>query len=818
MPTANKLGKDFFTTMPTNLTKTRLKEMIESAASKNFGVAATELTQTQMYKCVATVVRDMLLTKRAAFNHEHKARERKRIHYLSMEFLMGRSLKNNLFNMEMEGLFADTLKKYYKVDIADLYECEPDAGLGNGGLGRLAACYLDCLAKEDYPVMGHSLRFDYGFFQQRIVDGWQTELPDNWLPGGEVWLKERPDKTQIVRFGGEVKEIWTENGPVYQQVGCQEVQAFPYDMVVEGYKANAVGVLRLWSARSNKPFDFQSFGQGEYMRAMNEQAEAEMITKVLYPSDERDEGKVLRLKQEYFLVSSAMQNVVTDHIKRYGTFENFTKMVAVHINDTHPALAGAELMRIFVDEYHMQWDYAWSMVKDVCAYTNHTVMAEALESWPEYIFKSLLPRVYQIVVEINERACREFWDKTHDWKKVSDLAVVAYGQVRMANLSVISSHTVNGVSALHSDILKKDLFKDFCAIEPDKFTNVTNGIAHRRWLCQANPQLTALISDLIGDGFKLDASELTKLNAFLDDGDVHKRMAEIKLANKKNFANIAMKKLGIAIDPETRFDVQVKRLHEYKRQLLNALKIVSIYHDLKENPNLDITPQTFIFGAKAAPSYYRAKEVIKLICCIQKELESRPDIRKKLNVVFLENYCVTMAESLIPSAEVSEQISLAGKEASGTSNMKFMINGALTLGTEDGANVEMHQAVGDDNIFIFGMDTAEVNEMWARGYNSTEFYLRSPKLRTVIDELNNGFACESFEGVANYLLRSNGVADPYMCFADFGSYIATADKMDKAYQDMHLWNKMSLKNIAEAGRFSADRSVREYATKIWHMN
>ena len=804
--------------MSNNLTKTRIKDLIEGAANKNFGSNASELTQRQLYKCVASVVRDMLLEKRAEFNHEHKARERKRVHYLSMEFLMGRSLKNNLFNMELESLFADTLKKYYKTDINDLYECEPDAGLGNGGLGRLAACYLDCLAKEDYPVMGHSLRFEYGFFQQKIVDGWQTELPDNWLPGGEVWLKERPDKTQIVRFGGEVKEIWTENGPVYQQVGCREVEAFPYDMVVDGFRANAVGVLRLWSARANKPFDFHAFGQGEYMRAMNEQAEAEMITKVLYPSDDHDEGKILRLKQEYFLVSAAMQNVVSDHIKRYGTFDSFTKMVAVHINDTHPALAVAELMRIMIDEYHLSWDYAWKLVTEVTAYTNHTVMAEALECWPEYIFKSLLPRIYQIVVEINERACREFWDKTQDWKKVSDLAIVAYGQVRMANLSVIGSHMVNGVSALHSDILKKDLFKNFYALNPDKFTNVTNGIAHRRWLCQSNPQLIALIKELIGDGFVSDASELTKLGAFVDDKEVHKRMADIKLANKKRFADIAMKKLGVKIDPETRFDVQVKRLHEYKRQLLNVLKIVSMYHDLKENPDLDVTPQTFIFGAKAAASYYRAKEVIKLICLIQKDLESHPEIRKKLNVVFMENYCVTMAENLIPAAEVSEQISLAGKEASGTSNMKFMINGALTLGTEDGANVEMHQAVGDDNIFIFGINSDEVAETWAKGYNSMDYYFKNPRLRVVVDELNNGFAGETFEGVSNYLLRSNGMADPYMCFADFADYVATADRMDKAYRDVDEWNRMSLKNISEAGRFSADRAVREYATKIWHMN
>ena len=800
-----------------NLTKSKLRDMIESASNKAYGVSASEITNQQLYKCVASVVRDMLLEKRMAFNKQHKARDRKRVHYLSMEFLMGRSLKNNLFNMEMDGLFAETLKKYYYVDIEDLYECEPDAGLGNGGLGRLAACYLDCLAKENYPVMGHSLRFEYGFFQQKIVDGWQTELPENWLPGGEVWLKDRADKVQVVRFGGEVKEIWTENGPVYEQVNCQEVTAFPYDMVVEGYDATAVGVLRLWAARNNKPFDFRTFGQGEYLRALEEQSQAEMITKVLYPNDDHEEGKILRLKQEYFLVSAAMQNIVSDHYKRYGNFDKFTDLVAVHINDTHPALCGPELMRIFIDEYHFDWDKAWSIVKSVTAYTNHTVMAEALESWPEYIFQKLLPRLHQIIVEINERACKEFFDKTHDFKKVSDLAIIAYDQVRMANLSIISSHNVNGVSALHSDILKKDLFHDFYTLEPKKFTNVTNGIAHRRWLCQANPGLTSLLKELIGDKFVSDANELTKLNAFLDDTTVHQKMADIKLANKQRFANLSLKKSGVKIDPMSRFDVQVKRLHEYKRQLLNVLKIISLYHDLKQNPDLDVTPQTFIFGAKAAPSYYAAKEVIKLICCIQKELEAHPKIREKLNVVFMENYCVTMAETLIPAAEISEQISLAGKEASGTSNMKFMINGAVTIGTLDGANVEISEAVGEDNIFIFGMTAKEVAEMWQGGYNSTSYYFKLPRLRVIIEELNNGFAGETFENIANYLLRNYPIADPYMCFADFSDYIVACEKADEAYKDVDLWNRMSLKNIAEAGRFSADRAVREYAEKIWRM-
>ena len=798
------------------VTKTRVQELLEEAANKSYGIAFADLTNMQAYKCVVHVVRDLLLEKRTAFNREHKARQRKRVYYLSMEFLLGRSLKNNLYNMELEGAFASVLKKYGK-DLNELYECEPDAGLGNGGLGRLAACYLDSLAHENYPAMGHCLRFEYGLCQQKIVDGWQTELPDNWLPGGEVWLKERPDKVQTVKFGGEVKETWTEQGQTFEQVDCEEVEAFPYDMMIDGYKSDAVSVLRLWAARSKKPFDIRAFGRGDYMRSMAEQAQAELITKVLYPSDDHDEGKLLRLKQEYFLVSAAMQNVVSDHFRRHGTFENFTDLVAVHINDTHPALAVPELMRIFVDDYRMGWDDAWKLVKGVTAYTNHTVLSEALERWPEYIFKKLLPRIYQIVVEINERACREYWEKTKDWGKVSDMAIVAYGQVRMANLSVIGSHSVNGVSELHSKLVRKDLFPDFVQIEPEKFTNVTNGIAHRRWLCQANPKLTALITDLVGDGFLLDASKLTALNAFLDDETVHDRLADIKLDNKKRFSDIFYKKCGVRIDPDTRFDVQVKRLHEYKRQLLNALKIVSLYHDLKENSDLPVTPQTFIFGAKAAPSYYRAKEVIKLICYIQKDLEHNPKLREKLNVVFAENYCVTMAEALIPAAEVSEQISLAGKEASGTGNMKFMINGAITLGTEDGANVEIHQAVGDDNVFIFGMSAREAENLWASGYDPTDFYFKSPVLRNVVEDLNKGFGGETFEGISNYLLSHKGGADPYMCFADFSSYLAAAAKMDAAYKDKHVWNKISLKNVAEAGRFAADRAIKEYAEKIWKM-
>ncbi len=799
-----------------NITKTKLVHQIEIAAANEYGVSVAELSKTQMYNCLATVVRDFLLEKRRIFNKQHKAKDHKRIHYLSMEFLMGRSLKNNIFNLDIGVDVADILKQY-NMELDDLYELEPDAGLGNGGLGRLAACYLDGLATLAHPSMGHCLLFDYGLFQQKIVDGWQTELPDNWLPGGKVWLKERPDKATTVKMFGEVKEIWTDQGPKYEVVGAKEVEAFPYDMVVSGYKSKGVAVLRLWRARNTHKFDIHAFGLGEYSRAVAEQAEAELITKVLYPNDGHEEGKILRLKQEYFLVSASMQNITSDHFKKYGNFSNFAEMVAVHINDTHPALAVPELMRIFIDDYQLEWGYAWDIIKNVCAYTNHTILTEALECWPEYIFQKVLPRVYQIVLEINERACKDYWDKCHDWNKVSNMAVVAYGQVRMANLSIAGSHAVNGVSQLHSDIIRKTLFADFCSVESEKFTNVTNGIAHRRWLCQSNPRLSRLITDLIGDGFIKDASKLQELNKFSDDASVLAKLPEIKLANKVDFSNLMMRKAGQAIDPNTRLDVQVKRLHEYKRQLLNVLKIVSLYHDLRENPDLDIVPQTFIFGAKAAPSYYTAKEVIKLICMISKDIEKNSKIKEKLNVVFLENYCVSMAEHLMPASEISQQISLAGKEASGTGNMKFMINGAITIGTLDGANVEMSESVGLDNIFIFGHTAREVEDMWASGYSSTDYYFKSPKLRMIIEELNRGYNGETFENISNYLLRSNHIADPYMCFADFASYMSATERMDKAYRDAGAWNKMSLRNIAESGRFAADRAVSEYVKNIWRM-
>jgi len=794
---------------------TEISAAIERNVSRYFGVTLAEASLQDCYKAVAMCVRDILLEKRKSFNKQFKSAGKKRVYYLSMEFLLGRSLKNNVFNLGIENQVRDALR-VTGYSLEQLYEQEPDAGLGNGGLGRLAACYMDALASEEYPAMGHSLRYEYGLFSQKLVDGWQTELPDNWLPGGEVWLVQRPDKTVTVRFGGYVKEEWTDEGMKIRYCDYKEVEAMPYDMMISGGKSEAVSVLRLWRARNNRSFDMQSFSQGDYMRAVAMDTQAEMITKVLYPNDSHAEGKSLRLKQQYLLVSAAVQNIVGDHIRNYKDLSTLPQYAVIHINDTHPAMCIPELMRILMDEHRFSWDDAWNIVTKTCAYTNHTVLSEALETWPEDLIQRTLPRIYSIIMEINNRFCQRAFDVVRDMNKVSRMAVAAYGQIRMANLAVVGSFSVNGVSALHSDIIKKSLFSDFYTMMPYKFTNVTNGIAHRRWLCQSNTRLTRLLCDTIGDGFIRDAGQLEKFNDFADDKAVLDRLGDIKLENKKDFAEFLKKKSGVEINPYSRFDVQVKRLHEYKRQLMNALKIISLYNDLKANPNMEMTPQTFIFGAKAAPGYYFAKEVIKLIYMLGEEIRKQPAIREKLNVVFLENYCVTAAEKLIPAAEVSQQISLAGKEASGTGNMKFMMNGALTMGTMDGANVEIFESVGSENMFIFGYSEQEVTRIWENGYSSTAYYLQSARLRGVVDTLNVGLNGCEFTNIATYLLRGD-IADPYMCFADFKDYMRAHEAMDRAYAYKTGWNRKSLINIANSGRFAADRAVKEYAEDIWKL-
>lgn len=801
-----------------SITEKEVQALIQGKLSRYFGVSPKEATTDQIYKAVVMSVRDILLEKRQQFHKVMKSKKGKRVYYLCMEFLLGRSLKNNIYNLGLGDAYSKALK-YFNLTLDDLYEQEPDAGLGNGGLGRLAACFMDALATGNYPAMGYSIRYDYGLFKQKIVDGWQTELPDIWLPGGEVWLTQRSDKSCTVKFDGWVKEDWTENGLKVTYGGYKEVEAVAYDMMISGKDSEAVSVLRLWRARNISHFDMKLFSQGDYLRCMQEENEAEVISKVLYPADDHYEGKSLRLKQQYFLVSASLQNIISDHKHRYGPLSLLPQQAAIHINDTHPALAIPELMRLLMDENGFTWDDAWNIVTSTFAYTNHTVMAEALETWQEDLIARRLPRIHMILKEINRRFCNDLWARfpgQHQF--IERMSVISNGQVRMANLSVIGSHKVNGVSALHSDIIKNSIFNGFYQIWPEKFTNVTNGIAHRRWLCQSNPELCGLLNDCIGDGYVKDAIQLSKFKKFADDESVLKRLNEIKQIKKKQFADYAFKKEGVVIDPNSVFDVQAKRMHEYKRQLLNTMNIIALYADLLDDPDKDIQPQTFIFGAKAAPGYLRAKQFIKLICYLAEDIKKHPKIREKLNVVYMEDYNVTMAEKMIPATEVSEQISLAGKEASGTGNMKFMINGALTIGTLDGANVEMSETVGQDNIFIFGLRADEVEEMWSKGYNASLQYNQNPLIRRIVEMLLRGFNGESFSEIANYLLTGTPVADPYMCMADFESYHQTQNKVKDLYRtDKKLWSKISLNNIASAGIFAADRSIKEYADNIWHL-
>lgn len=792
--------------------------LIKGKLSRYFGVTPQEASKEQIYKAVAMCVKDVLLEKRGAFNKKYRAKGGKRVYYLCMEFLLGQSLKNNTYNLSVQDAIDSALKKEFNCSLEELYDIEPDAGLGNGGLGRLAACYMDALATQNYPAMGYSIRYEYGLFKQKIVDGWQMELPDVWLPGGEVWLTQRMDKTFKIKFDGHIEEEWTDKGLITHHYDAKEVEAVAYDMMISGKDSEAVSILRLWKAQNIHDFDMKTFSQGDYMRSMQEDNEAELISKVLYPSDNHFEGKSLRLKQQYFLVSAALQDIISDHKRRYGSLDTLPDKAAIHINDTHPALCIPELMRILIDENGYSWDAAWSIVTRTVAYTNHTVMSEALEKWNEDLIARRLPRIYSILKEINQRFCAEMWNKfPGDWDKIDRMSIFSHGQVKMANLSVVASHTVNGVSALHSEIIKNSIFKDFNDVWPEKFTNVTNGIAHRRWLCQSNPELSELLTDCIGDGFVMDASKLSEFKKFENDEEVLKKLNEIKKIKKLQFCEYAKKVQGVVIDPNSLFDVQAKRMHEYKRQLLNALYIISLYNELNENPNLPVQPKTFIFGAKAAPGYYFAKQIIKLIYALSEDIKKNPKVRDKLNVVYMEDYRVSMAEKLMPATEVSEQISQAGKEASGTGNMKFMINGALTIGTLDGANVEMQEVCGSDNIFIFGLTASEVDMLWKQGYNSTSFYADNKKLEGVIAALNRGFNGQSFSDIAQYLLTGSPVADPYMCLADFGAFCDTHEKVDEVYRDKLLWAKKSLNNIASAGIFASDRSIREYADRIWHL-
>lgn len=795
--------------MKSTISSTQAKKMINDKLSHFFGVTPETASIEQFYKAVAMIVRDELAAMNSDFRHTAEKQDSKKIYYLCMEFLMGRSLKNNLYNLGLTDVFENALKSF-DVSLEKLYTQEPDAGLGNGGLGRLAACYLDGLATNGFQSMGYSIRYEAGIFKQKLVDGWQTELPDFWLPGGEVWLVPREERAVEVNFEGWVEDSWDGDYHHVEMRDCNTVKAIPYDMYVSG-KGEGVARLRLWA--SSKPeLDMGLFNQGSYIKAMEQSAMAEAISKVLYPSDNSPEGKSLRLRQQYFLVSASIQDIIQRHLTKYGTTDNLPEKVAIHINDTHPTMAIPELMRILLDECGYDWDSAWNIVTKTVAYTNHTVMKEALECWSEELYSRLLPRIYQITKEIDNRFRAYIWSVTHDADKVERMAIVSGGVVRMANLCVAGSHSVNGVSALHSEILKETVFNDFYTITPDKFKNVTNGIAFRRWICQANPELTKFVSELIGDSFITKSDELLKLRDYKDDKQVLETLQKIKYNNKVRFAEVVKKRSGIELDPNSIFDVQVKRLHEYKRQSLNILNIIAQYQMLKANPNMEFEPRTYIFASKAAPGYFMAKKTIELIDALSKLINNDPDVKGRIKVVFMEEYNVSLAELLMPAADISEQISLAGTEASGTGNMKLMLNGAVTLGTLDGANVEIAEAVGEDNIFLFGLKTPEVQQLQRDGYYPMNYINNNATLKGVIDFINSGVNGKTFTEISSSLMN----VDPYMALADFADYQKAQAFSAEVYKDKERFAKMSLMNISGAGIFSADRSIMDYANNIWH--
>ena len=793
------------------ISKEDFEQKLLNELQVGFNVKPDEASDNQFYKALSAVVVDILRERRHKSRAKTHSAGKKEVYYLSMEFLMGRSLKTSLFNLNINEMVAEIFKDW-GVSLDRIYEYEPDAGLGNGGLGRLAACYLDGLATDGYPAMGYSICYEYGIFKQKIEDGWQTELPDNWLPGGESWLVPRLDKAVDVHFEGELSEYWDDKYHHISYTNYNTVQAVPYDMYVPGYGNDSVSVLRLWQAKAPS-FDMDMFNQGDYARALSQNTVAQAISKVLYPNDNHHEGKSLRLRQQYFMCAASVGDIVDRHMRVYGTLDNLHEKVAIHINDTHPTLAIPELMRILLDDCGYSWSKAWHIVTNTFAYTNHTVLAEALEKWDVNLVKQIIPRIFSIIVEINNRYCADLMERIGDSAKVTRMSIIQNNQIHMALLCVCASHSVNGVSKLHSDIIKADVFKNEYADTPYKFKNVTNGIAYRRWLLQSNPGLTSLLEETIGEGFKKNAGELINLNKFENDTKVINRLAEIKKQNKERFAKYVKSNFGTVLNTDGIFDVQVKRLHEYKRQHLNALNIIAEYNRLLEDPDMEFVPKTYIFAAKAAPGYYLAKQIIKMIWALGEEIKKNPKISEKLQVFFLEDYRVSLSELLMPAAEVSEQISLAGKEASGTGNMKLMLNGALTLGTLDGANIEIKDQVGIDNIFIFGMTADEVLAKQAQGYHPEEYCANNEVIDKAIAKMYSGINGCTFEEVANSLKFK----DPYMVLADFDAYQSAQQYVSECYKNVEKWNRMSLHNIAGAGIFSADRAVEDYARDIWKL-
>ena len=791
-------------------TKREFEKLLKDKLMSECNVTIDAASADQIYRCLAMITRQIMSDRQKQYQSKVLGKGKKQVYYLCMEFLMGRSLRTSLFNLGLNEV-AESVLADADVKIDTIYEQEPDAGLGNGGLGRLAACYLDGMATDGIPGTGYSILYEYGIFKQKIVDGWQQETADNWLPGGQVWIKSHPDQAQEIRFDGQAIETWEGGFHHVKYENYNSVIAVPNDMYVAGYGSNGVSKLRLWQAKAPS-FDMSSFNAGNYNTAISQSASAELISKILYPNDNHTEGKILRLRQQYFFSAASIADILQNHLNQYGTLDNLADKVAIQLNDTHPTVAIPEMMRILLDECSYEWDAAFDICRKVFAYTNHTVMSEALEKWNADIFRNTLPRIWQIVCEMDRR-CRADLAKAFpgDQGKIDYMAIIGDNQVRTANICAYTCHAINGVSKLHSEIIKDSVFHDYFLYKPQAFKNVTNGIAYRRWLLCSNPGLTHLLEETIGDGFKTDASELKKLEKFVDDKTVQAAAAKVKRENKANFANYLQKATGQVIDPDSIFDCQVKRMHEYKRQHLNALNIAAEYLYLKNNPNAEFTPKTYIFGAKAAPGYYMAKQMIRMICKLGKLIDEDPAVRGKLRIVYLEDYCVSLSERLMPASEVSEQISLAGTEASGTGNMKFMLNGAITLGTLDGANVEIADAAGHENEIIFGMLTPEVNALKGMGYHPNAFISGDNTAMAVLDFLEKGWNGENFSEVTSNLRNS----DPYMVMADFKDYRRAQHDLQELYRDKQKWNHMSLKNISNAGIFSADRSIMDYARDIW---
>ena len=791
-------------------TKREFEKLLKDKLTSECNVTLDTASADQIYRCLASVTRQIMSDRQKQFQSKVLGQGKKQVYYLCMEFLMGRSLRSSLFNLGLNEV-AESVLADADIKIDTIYDQEPDAGLGNGGLGRLAACYLDGMATDCIPGTGYSILYEYGIFKQKIVDGWQQETADNWLPGGQVWIKSHPDQAQEIRFDGQAIETWEGGFHHVKYENYNSVIAVPNDMYVAGYGSNGVSKLRLWQAKAPS-FDMSSFNAGNYNTAISQSASAELISKILYPNDNHTEGKILRLRQQYFFSAASIADILQNHLNQYGTLDNLPDKVSIQLNDTHPTVAIPEMMRILLDECSYEWDAAFDICRKVFAYTNHTVMSEALEKWNADIFRSTLPRIWQIVCEMDRRCRAELAQAfPGDQGKIDYMAIIGDNQVRTANICAYTCHAINGVSKLHSEIIKDSVFHDYFLFKPNAFKNVTNGIAYRRWLLCSNPGLTNLLEETIGDGFKTDASELKKLEKFVDDKSVQEAAAKVKRENKVIFANYLQKSTGQVIDPDSIFDCQVKRMHEYKRQHLNALNIAAEYLYLKSNPNAEFTPKTYIFGAKAAPGYYMAKQMIRMICKLGKLIDEDPAVRGKLRIVYLEDYCVSLSERLMPASEVSEQISLAGTEASGTGNMKFMLNGAITLGTLDGANVEIADAAGHENEIIFGMLTPEVNALKGMGYHPGAFINGDNTAMAVLDFLEKGWNGENFSEVTSNLRN----ADPYMVMADFKDYRRAQHDLQQLYRDKQKWNHMSLKNIANAGIFSADRSIMDYARDIW---